>query len=182
VYARDSRYRPVPEVSRQDPSGRTLLVTGLRLRSTVTGGVRHTVESNDRLDHLAHRYYGKPSTWWRISDANPELASPLALLGQEPIVVARLVTPGGPSTPPWSRLLEELRAQVGVEHVRFAIEARGVGSATVLAGVVTVTFNRLTVTAGALAAAAAAAGFPSGPPQLVGRVGKPITIPPQGIG
>jgi hypothetical protein len=183
VYARHSRYRPVPEVSRRDPSGRTLLVTGLRPRSPVAGRVRHTVESNDRLDHLAHRYYGKSGMWWRINDANPEFASPLGLLGQDPIVVARLaVPPDGPSRPPWSRLVQVLRAQVGVEHVRFALEARVLGGTTVLAGVATVTFNRLTVTAGALAAAAAAAGFPSAPPQLVGRVGKPLTIPPQGIG
>jgi hypothetical protein len=183
MYARDSRYRDVPEVRRRDPSGRTLLVTDLRLRAPVAAAFRHTVESNDRLDHLAHRFYRKPTKWWRISDANAEFASPLALLGQDPITVVRLATlPGSSSLPLWWRLLGVLRAQLGVEDVRFDLEATVLGGAAVQVGVTTVTFNRLVVAAETLATAAAAAGFPTGPPQLVGRLGKPIAIPPEGDG
>jgi hypothetical protein len=183
VYARDSRYRQVPEVGRLDPSGRTLLVTDLRPRAAAAGSFHHTVEANDRLDQLAQRYYGKPRKWWRISDANPELPSPLALLGQDAISAARLeIVAGGAPLPPWSSLLRALHAQLGVEDVLLALESRVLGGAAVEVGVATVAFNRLNVTAEALAAAAEGAGFPTGPPQPLRRVGKPITIPPEGIG
>jgi hypothetical protein len=184
VYARDSRYRHVPQVSRLDPSGRTLLVTDLRLRAPAAGRFRHTVDSSDRLDSLAHRYYGKPRKWWRISDANPEFPSPLALLGQDVITAARLeIDPRGDDPlPPWSTLLRALRARLGVEDVRLALERRILGGAAVEVGVATVAFNQLNVTAEALVTAARAAGFPAGPPQLIRRVGKSITIPPEGIG
>lgn len=181
MYARGSRYRQVPEVSRQNPSGRTLLVTDLRLQRPVPGSFQHTVESNDRLDHLAHRYYGKPRNWWRIGDANPEFTSPLALLGHDPIRVARLVVQGRSPDPPWWKLLGSLRDTPGVEDVRFAIEPHIMGGAVVDAGVVTVRFNQATATVDALVAAASAAGFTTGPPQTVDRVGKPITIPPEGL-
>ncbi|MGH4008691.1 MAG: hypothetical protein ACRDTH_11155 [Pseudonocardiaceae bacterium] len=181
MYARGSRYRQTPEVSRQNSSGRTLLVTDLRLRQPVPGSFQHTVESNDRLDHLAQRYYGKPRKWWRIGDANPQFASPLALLGHDPIRVARLVVQGGFPDPLWWKLLGSLRAVPGVEDVQFAIEPHIVGTAVVDAAVVTVRFNQATTAADALVAAASAAGFPTAPPQTADQVGKPITIPPEGL-
>jgi nucleoid-associated protein YgaU len=33
----------------------------------------HTVGAADRLDLLAHRYFGDPFQFWRIADANPAL-------------------------------------------------------------------------------------------------------------
>lgn len=36
----------------------------------------HEVVFGDRLDSLAARAYGDPELWWRIADANPELAFP----------------------------------------------------------------------------------------------------------
>ena len=33
----------------------------------------HTVGPTDRLDLLAHRYFGDPFQFWRIADANPAL-------------------------------------------------------------------------------------------------------------
>lgn len=38
-----------------------------------TGVIEHPVQSGDRLDALAARYYGDPRLYWRILDANPEL-------------------------------------------------------------------------------------------------------------
>lgn len=181
MYARGSRYRQVPEVSRQDPSGRTLLVTDLRLRPATPGSFQHTVESNDRLDQLAHRYYGKPRKWWRIGDANPEFASPLALLGHDPIRGVRLVVRGESVDRPWWKLLASLRATPGVEDAQFAIEPHLIGSAVVDMSVVTVRFNQVTTSAEALVAVASAAGFPTDPPQILERVGKRITIPPEGL-
>jgi hypothetical protein len=182
VYARDSRYRLVPEVSRLDPSGRTLLTTDLRLRAPAAGSFHHTIDANDRLDHLAQRYYGTPRRWWRICDANPEFLSPLALLGQDVITAARLEIVPDSLLPPWSTLLAALRGQLGVEDVRFGLERPVLGGAAVEIGVAIVVFNRLRVSAETLAAAASAAGFPTGPAQPVRRLGKQLTIPPAGIG
>ncbi len=181
MHARGSRYRRTPDVSRQDPSGRTLLVTDLRLRQPVPGSFQHTVESNDRLDQLAQRYYGKPRKWWRIGDANPQFASPLALLGHDPIRVARLVVQGGSPNPLWCKLLGSLRAMPGVEDVGFAIEPHIVGAAVVDAAVVTVRFNQATTASDEFVAVAWAAGLSTGPLQTVDQVGKPITIPPEGL-
>lgn len=181
MYARNSRYREVPEVSRQNPSRRALLVTDLRLRQPVPGSFQHTVESHDRLDHLAQRYYGKPRKWWRIGDANPEFASPLALLGQDPIRAVRLAVQGRFPDPPWWKLLGSLRTMPGVEDVRFAIEPHVIGKTVADAGVLTVRFNQATTTADAFVEAASAAGFSTGPPQMIDQVGKPIIIPPEGL-
>lgn len=35
-----------------------------------------TVAEGDRFDTLARRYYGDPSYWWAIADANPEIPYP----------------------------------------------------------------------------------------------------------
>ena len=35
--------------------------------------VSHMVTATDRLDLLANQYYGDPTQWWVIANANPEL-------------------------------------------------------------------------------------------------------------
>lgn len=35
--------------------------------------VSHMVTDNDRLDNLANQYYGDPTQWWIIANANPQL-------------------------------------------------------------------------------------------------------------
>lgn len=35
--------------------------------------VTHMLTDTDRLDKLANSYYGDPTQWWRIANANPEL-------------------------------------------------------------------------------------------------------------
>lgn len=40
---------------------------------TPPGIVEHTLAAGDRLDALAHHYYGDARRWWRILDANPQL-------------------------------------------------------------------------------------------------------------
>jgi len=44
-----------------------------RLPGLATAVLEHTVQATDRLDLLALHYYGDPSRWWRILDANPEI-------------------------------------------------------------------------------------------------------------
>ena len=34
--------------------------------------VSHMVTDRDRLDNLAYQYYGDPTQWWQIAQANPE--------------------------------------------------------------------------------------------------------------
>ena len=41
--------------------------------------LHYTVKMNDRLDLLANTYYGDPTLWWVIADANPEVLYPFAL-------------------------------------------------------------------------------------------------------
>lgn len=182
MYTRDSRYRHVEDVTRVDAAGRELVVTDLRRRPSLTGTFHHVVEGGDRLDHLAHHYYRRSRQWWRISDANPDVLSPLRLIGDDPLATVRLVVPAEPPpAAPWSTAVRTLAARTGVDHVAFALEERRAGPATIPVGVLTVWFNTLTVTAEDLAAGLEGAGFGPGPREDVGRVGKPIVVPPPGL-
>ncbi len=181
-YARDSRYRALSPTARNDAAGRTLLSTPLRRRPATGGKFQHTLEAGERLDNLGQRYYRKPRKWWRICDANPEFDSPLALIGADPLETARLIVTPGAAHPPWPILLAALRAVVGVDDVAFALESRVLSGASIETGAVTVVYNRLNTSALDLVALAELAGFPTLPPEMVGRVGKPITVPPDGIG
>jgi len=33
----------------------------------------YTIGGSDRVDQLAQAFYGDPTQWWRIGDANPEI-------------------------------------------------------------------------------------------------------------
>lgn len=35
--------------------------------------ISHLLTDNDRLDNLSAQYYGDPTLWWQIANANPEL-------------------------------------------------------------------------------------------------------------
>lgn len=52
---------------------------GLRPRpiGPADGVVEHVVQAGDRLDGLASYYYGDDRLWWRIADANPQVAEDL---------------------------------------------------------------------------------------------------------
>jgi len=117
TFSKSSRYRKSSVVVTTDARGRSLRSTALRLPPEVSGDFVHTVEEVDRLDHLAFKYYRQPRKWWRICDANAEFASPLALLGQEPLVTACFSLVWKGFNPPWTALLHALADQVGVEDV-----------------------------------------------------------------
>lgn len=42
--------------------------------TTLPGAIEHTLSREDRLDKLAKHYYGDPSLWYLILDANPEIS------------------------------------------------------------------------------------------------------------
>jgi hypothetical protein len=176
-YGRDSRYRRTPTVTRVDHTGRVLPVDDARPRPPTGGRFTHTVDGNDRLDHLGQRYYGKPHKWWAIADANPELSSPLALLGQDPVTALRVVL-RDPDPDPW-KVLDAVRRLVGVEDAAYhAADAAAGTPATVV-----VTYNQATVGADRVLAAVRklsdAATDPEPLGQPVDRVGKPIVVPPE---
>jgi len=64
-------------------------VMGLPEERQVTTAQVHQVIQGDRLDLLAFRYYGDPTKWWIIADANrslfPATDLPFVLLGEDKI-------------------------------------------------------------------------------------------------
>ena len=161
-----------------------------------SGRFRHSIEGGDRLDHLAYKYYRKPTRWWRICDANPEFLSPLELLGHGPLATVRLPLGfEGEAEPPWPDLIRRLEAIPGVDDVEVEDSAAELVTVETTIDAETVSFvraeieraavvryHRITVTPEELAAAAAAAGFDPGPPQAVERIGKEIVMPPRALG
>lgn len=41
--------------------------------TTTINYISHLYSSNDRLDLLANQYFGDPTQWWQIANANPDL-------------------------------------------------------------------------------------------------------------
>jgi hypothetical protein len=71
-----SRYAHTPVVE-PEPGRRSL---ALRRIPTTPSSLVHVVMEGERLDHLAARFYGDATRYWRILDANPDELNPLALL------------------------------------------------------------------------------------------------------
>lgn len=73
-----SRYKDTRPFDATDVSD----FAGLRPRDmgTATGVIEHVLRDGDRLDHLARRYFNNDRLWWRIVDANPQLADACPLL------------------------------------------------------------------------------------------------------
>lgn len=102
MFTKTSRYWAVPDITVPDSQGRVLPAKDIRLLPTVTGTFQHLVSQGDRLDQLAYTYYGQPLDWWHISDANPAILSPLALLGDGPVTTIRLLVTVASGTPSWA--------------------------------------------------------------------------------
>ncbi|MEU6726447.1 hypothetical protein ABZ917_22330 [Nonomuraea wenchangensis] len=147
-----SRYREVPPGE-------------LRPTPRTSGTHRHTVRQGDRLDRLAAVYYDDPLAYWRICDANPDVLSPLALVGDEPVHTL-FVPVAAPAGAQWTALLRALTGTLGVR------------AATVVEGGVEVVHNVLVADVSVVRAAVRAAGFTPGTPAEHGRVGMTIVIPP----
>jgi|GEM_PF-580801 len=92
MFIRGSRYRSLPESSPLDAAGERLRGKDLRvIPPPLDWPFRHTVHANDRLDLLSFKYYGEPTKWWQIADANPQEAFPMDLLDRGPMVKERFV-------------------------------------------------------------------------------------------
>jgi len=191
VFSKQSRYRQVPDIAVPDALGRVLAAKDIRQLPSVTGTFLHTVDSGDRLDQLAYSSYGDPLQYWHICDANPQFLSPLALLGTEPVTTTVFpVTVVAAGDPPWPAALSALSATVGVEDAAVQERAELVKQRQTVGGqqvtvvvqrfsrALLVTYNRISVDAGALSAVIAAAGFSVGPAVDTGQLGQQIVIPP----
>src|SRR6266542_2938191 len=70
MFAKGSRYRNLPESSPVDADGERKRGKQLRLIAQPESQFLHAVQEKDRLDLLAYKYYGDPTRWWQIADAN----------------------------------------------------------------------------------------------------------------
>jgi nucleoid-associated protein YgaU len=75
-----SRYAGVQVITPPDVSGQRHRVLALRTPAETPGVIEHVVSEGDRLDLLAHRFYGEPTKYWLILDANPDVLNPFQLL------------------------------------------------------------------------------------------------------
>lgn len=178
MYGRDSRYYRTRDVTRVDSNGRVLDVDELRVRPPTSGTFRHTINADERLDHLAQRYYGKPRRWWLIADANPEFASPLAMLGDEPVQTAEFdVTLDEDGQ--WWAVVDAVRTICGVEVVTVSTEPASPS------GTLTVRFNRATIPGTVLQGEVAAGIAPHAKvsaQRQATRLGRQLVIPPDDVG
>lgn len=192
MFNRLSRYYRTPQRTAVDELGRPVQSIELRPIPETTGAFLHRLAENERLDHLASKYYTQPRFWWRLCDANPDILSPLALIGRGPDAVHRFRVDGAGALPPWSTALDALRAVLGVEDVTLVEETTLVTEIVTVLGapveitvdrvspVLVVSYNRLAVSPAALEDALLAAGFPVEERTEVSRVGQPIVVPPAG--
>ncbi|MDN3292744.1 hypothetical protein QWM81_01535 [Streptomyces ficellus] len=102
-YPRSSRYHDAEIGVHRAADGSEVRYTKRRLlpplpeeRDRGEDTAPHTVGSGERPDQLAQRYFGDPSQWWRIADANPVL-DPYELTG-EPGREIDVPLPGGGTT------------------------------------------------------------------------------------
>jgi len=122
MFFKNSRYYKLLDIVTTDGRERRVKSKAFRPAAEVGGVFRHTLEEPDRLDHLAYKYYRKPRKWWRICDANPEFMSPLALLGQEPLITEHFPVSTEKPVAPWPALLRALRETVGVESAKLGTD------------------------------------------------------------
>ena len=183
MFSKISRYRLVSDIAPVDPRGRVVAAKDIRPLPEVTGTFTHTVDSGDRLDQLAFSHYGEPLQYWRICDANPQFLSPLALLGQEPIVTTQFPVTVPSGTPPWAALIGQLSGTVGVdgvsvvENVTPVLQDAG-GVVEQADRAVVVTYNQTSIDAPAVAEVIKSAGFKVSPSADRAQLGQQIVIPP----
>lgn len=91
MFGKNSRYRNVPESNPVDARGERPRGKELRVIPRLAGRFLYTVHDSDRLDLLAFKYYGDPTKWWQICDANPEQPYPTDLLDTRPVVAERVL-------------------------------------------------------------------------------------------
>jgi nucleoid-associated protein YgaU len=75
-----SRYTNVEVIQPVRADGKSPRVLALRPNDHVSGVLLHIASEGERLDQLATNFYGEPTKYWLILDANPEVLNPFELL------------------------------------------------------------------------------------------------------
>jgi nucleoid-associated protein YgaU len=75
-----SRYSATEIVEVTGPDGRVSRTLALRTIVPEASALEHTVAEGERLDNLAAGFYGDPTRYWLILDANPDTLNPFELL------------------------------------------------------------------------------------------------------
>jgi hypothetical protein len=70
MFFKGSRYESVPEGVFTDARGRQIPFKLLRIIADAPSLQTHAVQSLDRLDMIAFKYYDDPEQFWRVCDAN----------------------------------------------------------------------------------------------------------------
>jgi len=80
VIFQGSRYRNLTVIAPPGPNGATPQVFALREIGERPAVLEHVVMEGERWDQLAARFYGDPTRYWLLMDANQDELNPLNLL------------------------------------------------------------------------------------------------------
>ena len=72
MFERGSRYEAVTDATHVDAKGRIIRHKRLRIIPAPGGAQEHVIKQDERLDRIAHAWFGDAKQWWRIADANLE--------------------------------------------------------------------------------------------------------------
>ncbi|MCE9672843.1 tail protein X [Myxococcus stipitatus] len=75
-----SRYTGTEVIEPINGQGEHPRVLAPRRIAPPPGVLEYVVLEGERLDHLAHRFYGDPKKYWLLLDANPGVLNPFELL------------------------------------------------------------------------------------------------------
>jgi hypothetical protein len=117
MFSKGSRYRKVPESSPVNAQGERQRGIDLRVIPRADGRFAHTVREGERLDLLAFKYYGDPTRWWQVGDANPKESYPPDLLDRRPVVAERFVLEYATFAARYAQLFAALAAVGAVSQV-----------------------------------------------------------------
>lgn len=70
MFFKGSRYENVETATMTDVRGREIRYKKMRRIPDAPARQTHRVRQGERLDQIAHRYYGDPERFWKICDAN----------------------------------------------------------------------------------------------------------------
>jgi hypothetical protein len=68
-----SRYEKVGVYQIADANGKIVTVLKMRFIPATPAGYLHQFKQSERLDILAHNFYGNPEKFWLIADANDRM-------------------------------------------------------------------------------------------------------------
>lgn len=117
MFSRRSRYFKLNDTAFPDRYGIKRHCKAVRRIKNINGQFFHALDKNDRLDHLAYKYYRQSLYWWCICDANLEYKSPLELLDKMPIIRIQLTLSISDVSPPLADLYSVLKQLIGVEKI-----------------------------------------------------------------